>query len=62
MAHWSLKEGKVPAGYGFWCNAWPENPAWKFAAVGLGNDVPCWTERSGSPVTLPGGAAHAWHG
>ncbi|WP_229881447.1 hypothetical protein [Streptomyces alanosinicus] len=52
----------MPAGYGFWCNAWPENPAWKFAAVGLGNDVPCWTERSGSPVTLPGGAAHAWHG
>ncbi|MFD7940124.1 hypothetical protein ACFV4T_37405 [Streptomyces sp. NPDC059755] len=25
-------------------NAWPENPAWKFVAVGLGNDVPFWTE------------------
>ncbi|MFI1360958.1 hypothetical protein ACH4TV_46455 [Streptomyces sp. NPDC020898] len=30
--------------YGLWCNAWPENPAWKFVAVGLGNDVPFWTE------------------
>ncbi|WP_228472754.1 hypothetical protein [Streptomyces cyaneochromogenes] len=36
--------GKVPTGYGFWCNVWPENPAWKFVAVGLGNDVPFWTE------------------
>nr|WP_286248034.1 hypothetical protein [Streptomyces graminofaciens] len=35
--------GKVPTGYGFWCNAWPEDPAWKFVAVGLGNDVPFWT-------------------
>ncbi|WP_234382952.1 hypothetical protein [Streptomyces dysideae] len=34
---------RVPTGYGFWCNAWPENPAWKFVAVGLGNDVPFWT-------------------
>ncbi|MFF4359305.1 hypothetical protein [Streptomyces sp. NPDC001604] len=32
--------GKVPMGYGFWCNAWPENPAWKFVAVRVGNDVP----------------------
>ncbi|WP_327313211.1 hypothetical protein [Streptomyces sp. NBC_01235] len=37
-------DGKAPTGYGFWCNAWPENPAWKFVAVGLGNDVPFWTE------------------
>jgi hypothetical protein len=22
-------QGKVPTGYGFWCNAWPENPGWK---------------------------------
>ncbi|MFE4821307.1 hypothetical protein ACFRFU_33675 [Streptomyces sp. NPDC056704] len=36
--------GKVPTGYGFWCNAWPENPAWKFVAVGVGHDVPYWTE------------------
>ncbi|MGN9761991.1 hypothetical protein [Streptomyces sp. SD31] len=27
-------DGKVPTGYGFWYNAWPENPAWKFVAVG----------------------------
>ena len=27
-------EGKVPTGYGFWCNPWPENPGWRFVAVG----------------------------
>ena len=37
-------EGKVPTGYGFWCNAWPENPGWKFVAVGIGHDVEYWTE------------------
>ena len=36
-------EGKVPTGYGFWCNAWPQDPAWRFAAVGIGHDVPYWT-------------------
>ncbi|MFF2934187.1 sugar phosphate isomerase/epimerase family protein [Streptomyces mirabilis] len=35
---------KVLTGYGFWCNAWPQNPAWKFVAVGVGHDVPYWTE------------------
>ena len=35
---------KVPTGYGFWCNAWPENPAWRFVAVGVGHDVEYWTE------------------
>ena len=30
--------GKVPTGYGFWCNAWPANPGWKFVAVGVGHD------------------------
>ncbi|WP_328772083.1 hypothetical protein [Streptomyces sp. NBC_00286] len=35
---------RVPTGYDFWCNAWPENPAWKFVAVGLGHDVPYWTD------------------
>lgn len=25
-------------------DAWPENPAWKFVAVGAGNDIPYWTE------------------
>src|ERR671932_832663 len=28
--------GKVPTGYGSWCNAWPQNPAWRFVAVGVG--------------------------
>jgi sugar phosphate isomerase/epimerase len=37
-------EGKVPTGYGFWCNAWPQDPAWRFVAVGVGHDVPYWTE------------------
>jgi sugar phosphate isomerase/epimerase len=33
----------VPTGYGFWCNAWPRDPAWRFVAVGVGHDVPYWT-------------------
>lgn len=37
-------QDKVPTGYGFWCNAWPEDPAWKFVAVGVGHDVAYWTE------------------
>ena len=36
-------EDKVPTGYGFWCNAWPEDPAWRFVAVGVGHDVDWWT-------------------
>jgi sugar phosphate isomerase/epimerase len=35
---------KVPTGYGFWCNAWPANPGWRFVAVGVGHDVDYWTE------------------
>jgi sugar phosphate isomerase/epimerase len=35
---------KVPTGYGYWCNAWPRDPAWRFVAVGVGHDVPYWTE------------------
>ena len=35
-------EDKVPTGYGFWCNAWPPDPAWRFVAVGVGHDVPYW--------------------
>jgi sugar phosphate isomerase/epimerase len=35
---------KVPTGYGFWVNAWPTEPGWKFVAVGVGHDVPYWTE------------------
>lgn len=35
-------DGKVPTGIGFWCNAWPEDPAWRFVAVGKGHDVDYW--------------------
>jgi sugar phosphate isomerase/epimerase len=35
---------KVPTGYGSWCNAWPEEPAWRFVAVGVGHDTGYWTE------------------
>jgi sugar phosphate isomerase/epimerase len=37
-------DGKVPTGYGFWCNAWPQDPAWRFVAVGVGHDVGYWTQ------------------
>ena len=37
-------QGRVPTGYDFWCNAWPEDPAWRFVALGLGHDVAYWTE------------------
>jgi sugar phosphate isomerase/epimerase len=40
--------GKVPTGYGFWCNAWPNDPGWKFVAVGIGHDVSYWTEFLGA--------------
>jgi sugar phosphate isomerase/epimerase len=36
--------GKVPTGYGYWVNAWPSDPAWRFVAVGIGHDVGFWTE------------------
>ena len=35
---------KVPTGIGFWCNAWPADPAWRFVAVGIGHDVAYWAE------------------
>ena len=35
---------KVPTGYGHWCNAWPEDPAWRFVAVGAGHPVDYWVE------------------
>jgi sugar phosphate isomerase/epimerase len=35
---------KVPTGYGFWCNTWPEDAAWRFVAVGVGHDVDYWAE------------------
>ncbi len=36
--------GKVPVAYGYWCNAWPQDPAWRFVAFGLGHDADYWTE------------------
>jgi sugar phosphate isomerase/epimerase len=35
---------RVPTGIGHWCTAWPEDPAWRFVAVGVGHDVDYWTE------------------
>ena len=37
-------EDKVPVAYGYWCNAWPEDPAWRFVAFGLGHDTDYWAE------------------
>ena len=36
--------GKVPVAYGYWCNAWPQDPAWRFVALGLGHDADYWAE------------------
>ena len=35
---------KVPTCYGHWCNAWPEDPAWRFVAVGVGHHADYWVE------------------
>lgn len=35
-------EGRTPTGFGTWCNAWPEDYAWRFVAVGQGHDVDYW--------------------
>ena len=35
---------RVPTGIDHWCNTWPDNPAWKFVAVGNGHDTTYWTE------------------
>lgn len=32
-------ENKTPTGIGSWCNAWPSDPAWRFVALGEGNDA-----------------------
>jgi hypothetical protein len=37
-------EGKTPTGIGYWCSKWPDDPAWRFVAVGIGHGVPYWTE------------------
>ncbi|MHA6805038.1 sugar phosphate isomerase/epimerase family protein [Salinifilum ghardaiensis] len=33
---------KVPTGIGTWCSSWPEDPAWRFVAVGVGHDAEYW--------------------
>lgn len=35
-------EGKVPVAYGYWCNSWSQDPAWRFVALGLGHDTDYW--------------------
>lgn len=37
-------ENKTPVAYDYWCSSWPEDPAWRFVALGLGHDVDYWTE------------------
>ena len=37
-------EGRVPVAYGYWCNAWPQDPAWRFVAFGLGHDTDYWAD------------------
>lgn len=39
-----LDPNKVPTGLTTHCNAWPEDPAWRFVAVGVGHDVTYWTD------------------
>jgi Sugar phosphate isomerases/epimerases len=35
---------KVPVAAGYWCNAWPQDPAWRFVAFGLGHDTDYWVK------------------
>ncbi|SDN27530.1 Sugar phosphate isomerase/epimerase [Actinomyces ruminicola] len=37
-------ENKTPVAYGYWCAAWPQDPAWRFVALGLGHDTDYWAE------------------
>ncbi|SPF67009.1 Xylose isomerase-like TIM barrel [Propionibacterium ruminifibrarum] len=37
-------ENKTPTAYGYWCSAWPQDPAWRFVAFGLGHDTDYWAE------------------
>lgn len=34
---------KTPVAAGYWCTAWPKDPAWRFVALGLGHDTDYWT-------------------
>lgn len=33
---------RVPTGIGHFCASWPEDPAWRFVALGEGHDVDYW--------------------
>ncbi|MDO5535619.1 MAG: sugar phosphate isomerase/epimerase [Propionibacteriaceae bacterium] len=35
---------RTPVAIGYHVNAWPENPAWRFVAVGVGHDEDYWVE------------------
>lgn len=34
---------RTPTGIGHYCSTWPEDPAWRFVAIGDGHDVEYWT-------------------
>ncbi|MGP9537205.1 sugar phosphate isomerase/epimerase family protein [Brachybacterium sp. AOP43-C2-M15] len=34
---------RTPTGVGHYCSTWPEDPAWRFVALGEGHDVDYWT-------------------
>src|SRR5699024_1320021 len=34
---------RTPTGIGHSCSTWPEDPAWRFVALGEGHDVEYWT-------------------
>ena len=35
---------RVPTGIGHWCSSWPEDPAWRFVALGQGHDTDYWAD------------------
>lgn len=37
-------ENKTPVAVGYWCSSWPQDPAWRFVAFGLGHDTKYWAE------------------
>jgi sugar phosphate isomerase/epimerase len=37
-------EGKTLTGIRYWCARWPDDPAWRFVAVGTGHDLEYWTQ------------------
>lgn len=34
---------RTPTGMGHYCSTWPEDPAWRFAAIGEGHDAEYWS-------------------